>query len=106
MAQNSAVQGLSCAVLRSMVSVMPQNPAESEAKLRAARADLIRRERARQELTQMELASLCGISRSQLAMIETSQSGLSEDVLRAIASNLGIKEARLRNPQAELWRAA
>src|SRR5688572_19853943 len=77
--------------------LMPQEPAEDEDGLRAARGKLIRSERGRQGLTQQELATLAGIGRAHLALIEKGTRGLSETKLRAIAKALGIKEARLRN---------
>jgi transcriptional regulator with XRE-family HTH domain len=95
---------------------MPQDPADAEALLRAARAKLIRDERARQGLTQDQVARLTehyanqdgceAVSRVHLAQIEKGRSGFSEAKLRGLAKALGVKEARLRNPQAELWQAA
>lgn len=82
---------------------MAQEPAEEANGLREARGSLIRAERARQKLTQHELAELAGISRTHLANIELGRRDLTEDSLRGIAQALGVKEAKLRNPLAELW---
>jgi len=83
--------------------------------LRDARIRLIKTERARQRLTQDQAADLVnhqlqrlgypGISRPHFSKIENGRRNLTEATLRAISAALGIREAELRNPTAELWAA-
>jgi transcriptional regulator with XRE-family HTH domain len=85
---------------------MAQETAGHSDGLDEARGILIRTERARQKLTQQQVAELVGLSRSQVANIERGQRSLTEENLRRFAQVLGINEARLRNPLAGLWRRA
>lgn len=96
---------------------MKQTPAESDDDaLRAARSRLMKAARARNELPARQAVELVNhhlvrlghtpISRSHYSNIENGNRSLTEATLRATAAALGIKEAELRNPLADLWAAA
>lgn len=85
---------------------MTQENAAKDLRLRLERARVMKDERREQGMSQATLASLTGLSRTYIGYLETGKRGMSETTLRKIAAKLGIPAAKLRSPDAELWRAA